>query len=75
MEAITKRSLEKAERHAKVAKEAIATVDIIRGMAGFIKEFVAAYPPAAMGMSGISVALLVNIIFPNFTADCNADPS
>ncbi|XXG98724.1 hypothetical protein Hte_005053 [Hypoxylon texense] len=59
MEAITKRSLEKAERHAKAEKETIATVNIIRGMAGFIKEFVAAYPPAAMGMSGISVVLLV----------------
>ncbi|KAF4482523.1 Vegetative incompatibility protein HET-E-1 [Colletotrichum fructicola Nara gc5] len=39
--------------------EIVAAVDVVKAIAGFIVGFVAAYPPAAMALSGVSTILTV----------------
>ncbi|KAE9566806.1 hypothetical protein CGMCC3_g17039 [Colletotrichum fructicola] len=48
-----------SENRSALDGEIVAAVDVVKAIAGFIVGFVAAYPPAAMALSGVSTILTV----------------
>lgn len=59
MEDVTHRSLDKAQKYEKAETEVVSAAENIIGIAGFLSSLVAAFPPVAMAITGISAVLPV----------------